>query len=114
MEYEKTRIRVQADFSTFDNFKLYILHYDPYDKKLKYLKGDLSECPNAKWESSINHSTEPLLGFGPDAAQNLMNDLWNAGVRPKEIGTVGHLQATERHLNDMRVIVEKNLDIKLP
>lgn len=39
-----------------------------------------------------------------EAAQRLLDDLWNMGLRPSDIGTVGHLKAVERHLEDMRKI----------
>lgn len=49
------------------------------------------------------------------AAQVLMDDLWNAGVRPTEgAGSAGAMAAVVRHLNDMRSITEKLLGHKLP
>jgi hypothetical protein len=43
------------------------------------------------------------------AAQELMDDLWQCGVRPSEgSGSAGSLAATERHLHDMRALVFKN------
>ncbi len=39
-------------------------------------------------------------------AQRLIDELWNAGLRPAGgIGSVGQLAATERHLADMRALV---------
>ncbi len=49
-----------------------------------------------------------------EAAQELMNDLYSIGIRPSEgTGSAGSLQATEKHLNDMRAIVGKKLDVAL-
>jgi hypothetical protein len=49
------------------------------------------------------------------AAQVLMDDLWHAGIRPTEgSGSAGSLAATERHLADMRRIVEKSLKMEMP
>ncbi len=45
-------------------------------------------------------------------AQELMNGLWNLGIRPNE-GLLPSHQATEKHLNDMRKIVGKYLDLEL-
>lgn len=45
--------------------------------------------------------------------QNLMDELWSYGIRPKDIGTAGHLAATQEHLKDMRALVSKTLDVKL-
>ena len=47
----------------------------------------------------------------PNEIQSLMNELWNAGVRPsEEIGYDSRIKATERHLEDMRRIAFKFLD----
>jgi len=43
-----------------------------------------------------------------------MDDLWNAGIRPTEgTGSAGSLRATEEHLDDMRRIVCKVLEVDL-
>ena len=48
------------------------------------------------------------------AAQVLMDELWNCGVRPTEgTGSAGSLKATENHLGDMRKIVSSKLEINL-
>lgn len=39
-------------------------------------------------------------------AQELMDELWSAGLRPTEgSGSAGALSATQRHLEDMRTLV---------
>ncbi len=39
-------------------------------------------------------------------AQGLLESLWKAGIRPRSgEGSVGQLDATERHLSDMRALV---------
>ena len=41
-------------------------------------------------------------------AQELIDQLWQAGLRPSEgSGSAGSLAATERHLDDMRALVFK-------
>lgn len=48
----------------------------------------------------------PTFSLSRDAAQRLMDDLWNCGIRPTEgTGSAGSLKATENHLEDMRKIV---------
>jgi len=43
------------------------------------------------------------------AAQALMDNLWDCGVRPSNgTGSAGSLAATERHLKDMQAIVFDN------
>ena len=52
--------------------------------------------------------TEPSFHLETDQAQTLMDDLWNAGIRPTEgSGSAGALRAVERHLEDMRTLVFK-------
>ncbi len=53
-------------------------------------------------------------GAGATFLQNLMDQLWQLGIRPSDIGTPGHLAATTKHLEDMRAIVASTLDTKLP
>jgi len=57
---------------------------------------------------------EPTLRIDMDAGQTLMDDLWNAGLRPTEgAGSAGSLLATEKHLSDMRKIAFKKLSIDI-
>lgn len=55
--------------------------------------------------------TDPGLVYPPtfslplEAVKILMQDLWNAGFRPNEYGTTGHVSSLESHLKDMRTIV---------
>jgi hypothetical protein len=50
----------------------------------------------------------PAMSLAPDAAQQLMDELWNTGLRPSEgTGSAGALAATQRHLEDMRTLVFK-------
>jgi hypothetical protein len=64
----------------------------------------------------VEQSVEPNLQLGPamtfNAAegQALMDELWNAGIRPSEQGSPGQLKATERHLEDMRALTFKLID----
>jgi hypothetical protein len=50
----------------------------------------------------------PFLELRAEAAQQLMDELWRAGLRPAGgEGSAGQLGATERHLADMRALVFK-------
>lgn len=51
---------------------------------------------------------------GQMGLQKMMDQLWALGLRPSDIGTPGHLAATTSHLADMRALVSKALDVKLP
>ena len=47
----------------------------------------------------------PTFSIGWTEAQELMDSLWNCGLRPTEgTGSAGSLKATENHLKDMRTI----------
>ncbi len=55
---------------------------------------------------------EPLMRLKMDQAQQLMDELWRAGLRPTEgTGSAGAMAATERHLKDMQTIVMHSLKI---
>ena len=48
------------------------------------------------------------LHLTDDNAQQMMDALWNVGIRPTEgVGSAGSLAATIRHLEDMRALVFK-------
>lgn len=56
----------------------------------------------------------PLLQLTDDDCQQLMDELWRAGMRPTEgKGSAGALAAVEKHLGDMRAIVAEKLKVKL-
>jgi hypothetical protein len=58
--------------------------------------------------------SQPVLDLDPTDAQVLMDSLWDCGVRPTEgAGSAGALTATQKHLDDMRRLVEKTLDVTL-
>lgn len=48
----------------------------------------------------------PTLRVSPTEAQQFMDELWRAGIRPTEgAGSVGQLGAVKAHLEDMRTLV---------
>ena len=48
----------------------------------------------------------PYIDLDMEAAQKLMDDLWNCGLRSSEgRGSAGQLEATRYHLEDMRRLV---------
>src|SRR5688572_18998804 len=72
---------------------------------------------SVNWEERLKGGCAPQsppIMLTKEAAQRLMDTLWNAGLRPRDIGTAGHLSATQAHLNDMRRIVEAQLQITFP
>jgi hypothetical protein len=61
------------------------------------------------------HELPTFLNLGPSEAQGLMDALWDAGLRPTEgSGSAGALAATQRHLEDMRVLVfQKPINVEV-
>ncbi len=66
-------------------------------------------------EIMTTHGAGPAMILSVQSAQNLMDELWHAGLRPSEgSGSAGSLAATQRHLGDMRAIAAKCLNTELP
>lgn len=56
-------------------------------------------------EVAVGELPPPTASLQPEEAQQLMDELWRAGLRPTEgTGSAGSLAATERHLKDMQAI----------
>lgn len=52
------------------------------------------------------------ISIPEQSAQRLMDDLWNAGYRPTDSnGTSGAIRAAENHIQDLRKIAFKILDV---
>ena len=55
----------------------------------------------------------PFLKITPTEAQQMIDELWNCGVRPSEgTGSAGALMATQSHLEDMKKIAFKLMKIE--
>ena len=67
-----------------------------------------------QWETiADNAEMKPLLVIRMEQAQVLMDDLWNAGVRPTEgAGSAGAMRAAEKHIADLRRVAFKALGIE--
>lgn len=68
-----------------------------------------------QWEPiSDNAEMKTLLTLRVEQAQVLMDDLWNAGIRPTEgAGSAGAMRAAERHIQDLRAVAFKALGIEV-
>ncbi len=79
----------------------------------KLNNGD-TKVATLQWETiSENAEMKPLLTIRMDHAQVLMDDLWNAGVRPTEgVGSAGAMRAAEHHIADLRRVAFKALGIE--
>jgi hypothetical protein len=70
----------------------------------------LTQVP-ADEPAPVDHA---MLTLEPHEMTTLMDAMWNAGVRPSDIGTPGHLAATTKHLEDMRKLVAHHAGVALP
>lgn len=62
-------------------------------------------APVTYHEQPEGFPVEPFMRIGITEAQQLMDELWNCGIRPSEgSGSAGSLKATQNHLEDMRKI----------
>jgi hypothetical protein len=74
-----------------------------YDAKLEWVKVELGTV-------QLNNP-QGMANLPYELAQQLMDVLWDAGVRPAAAkASVGQLQATENHLKDLQTINGKLLD----
>jgi hypothetical protein len=56
---------------------------------------------------------EPLFYLDAHYAQQLMDSLWQCGLRPSEgTGSAGAMRAVEKHLEDMRALAFRGLGMK--
>lgn len=57
----------------------------------------------------------PTCNISVTSAQQLIDDLWQAGLRPSEgTGSAGQLAATQKHLEDMRSLTFSKLNVEKP
>ncbi|MDH3325886.1 MAG: hypothetical protein OEM38_04115 [Gammaproteobacteria bacterium] len=57
---------------------------------------------------------EPFMKIDIQTAQQFMDELWQCGLRPTEgTGSAGSFAAQEKHLQDMRTITFKKLNIDI-
>lgn len=77
----------------------------------------LGECvaqPVEFKHHSKGYPYDPAIRLRIQEAQQLMDELWQCGLRPSEgTGSAGSLRATEKHLADMRTITFNRLGIEL-
>lgn len=64
-------------------------------------------------ESEDGAIPRAFIVLPPDAAQQLMDELWLCGIRPSEgSGSAGQAAAMQSHLNDMRTVAFHALKVK--
>ena len=77
------------------------IYYKRYGDKIGVLHGDVVE------EFNGGDVIKPSLSLPPEALQEFANALDKMGIKPQQGFIEGKLEATERHLEDMRTLVFK-------
>jgi hypothetical protein len=111
IENQSVRIRIKDNlfFGAMEVFitqkidnKLYVLSNGPDEEGLRWI------------EANIAQKYGPTFTINTEFAQILSEDLWECGIRARQgQGSIGQLQATHLHLEDMRKIVSNKLGVKL-
>jgi hypothetical protein len=66
------------------------------------------------WSNVGNGDSVDPITITPQIAQELVDSLWEVGVRPYAAqGSAGQLSAVENHLSDMRRIAFKGLEMEV-
>jgi len=104
------------------NVELFAFHSSPRFKRVSFYadvvnnRGEHTGTVTALEVRDLNkddlyrESGPPLFDISVDAAQKLYDQLHELGYRSSDVGTAGHLKATEKHLEDMRKIAFDQLD----
>lgn len=103
----KGRIRITADLHPWN-------HRVEVRLGVEDEKGNFSIAEAASFKP-VDDGTriDPFVCLPPEAAQDLMNDLWRIGIRPAHgDGSAGQAAATQRHLDDLRTIAFHALKVK--
>lgn len=67
----------------------------------------------AMTDDQVGIPVAPLLSLNDEAAQNLMDSLWETGLRPsKGVASSGQVEAMSNHITDLRKISHKLLKIE--
>jgi len=85
---------------TDDFIEAHLIRYDMVEKKAW-------RCEEIVWTEIVTGEIYPRspITFDNSEAQELMDMLWQCGVRPTEgAGTAGSMRATENHLKDLQRI----------
>ena len=86
---------------------VYLVHHGPDGEAVEgQITWQPTQPPGARMQCATT--------LDDTAAQVLMDQLWDCGIRPTQgNGTAGALTATQKHLDDMRCIAMKAVDVML-
>ena len=87
----------------------------PHDRSIQlYIWNNGAVCQSMNFvQLEEGAYAPPAATITVEESQVLMDSLWDCGIRPTEgNGSAGAMRATEKHLEDMRVIAFKFLDVE--
>jgi hypothetical protein len=103
--------QIRVDYSMCDQaLNFYYLENDPFDRnKRQFAEPIRMRCysPNDRIEPffQVKDGNEGIL-------QGMFDALWQMGIRPTDLGTINStLAAKDKHLDDLRKIAFKSLNI---
>ena len=100
LEFHSTKLWVNRSPWT-RSFEFMLVARDVLGKPFDALPVQMREVE----KEDLGKQREPTFSIDETAAQQLMDELWNCGLRPSEgTGSAGALAATQKHLEDMRKI----------
>ena len=89
----------------------YEMHYRKQDSSA-FLRAKPLEFEFDPEDKNVTHL--PCASFTEDEAQQLLQELWAAGLRPKQQYTSKNIEHIGNHLQDMRTIAFSKLNISKP
>jgi hypothetical protein len=114
MKEQKLSIRAWRNFSDFESINIAIIGENIPEVGVTSRFHINDKFEKIEIKNNYYHMTSTLILTSQDA-QNLVNDLWDAGIRPIAAkGSSGQLEAVEKHLKDMRTIAFERLNIQIP
>ncbi len=91
-----------------NNYSLYFALYFQ-DGKVSVPRSLEVETVELK-EGDLVPYKEPLIKLQKDSAQELLDELWRAGLRPSNVKSLdGQIEAMQHHIDDLRWIVKAHI-----
>lgn len=99
------RVRAFRENFAFDGVQLYIYQKYPDGTRFRVKNIDMEQVTETV---ASTYQDNGLIQIDPTAAQELMDDLWQCGVRPTEgTGSAGQAQAMQKHISDLEKVNDK-------
>ncbi len=106
--FKRTDVRVRREPFLMNQLDILLYMVEQKDGVRSAARANPITFTNLNPADDITVRPEPTFSLEPEAAQQLMDELWRAGLRPTEgSGSTGQLASTLKHLEDMRSLVFK-------